>query len=212
MIQISPGFRTGFAWPTLMIVKPAIGYAHEPLTPITEPVRLASTTGLSTRIRSDHKHTQLRTGSAEREFAYQSSSGQKGVGFHGANGTIAKTTNAVYAGHDGNIYKKNPDGGWSQYVKGGGWNTVDTSAAKQQIQQTSQNVERSRTGNTGSQSLGSASRAARSVPREAIPSGTLQGLDTSAQARQRGQAQTERFQNFRRSGGGGRFGGLRGRR
>ena len=154
------------------------------------------------------------------KFGYQTSSGQAGVGFHGANGTVANTTNGVYAGHDGNVYKKNSNGSWSQY-NNGSWNQVDTTQAKQQAQQNLQSrqqsgnsqsvgAQRSSAG-TSSQSVGSVSRASQ-TSRQGSPdvsSSTMQGLNSSAQARQRGQQQTQRFQNTggRRFGGGG--GGFR---
>jgi len=43
---------------------------------------------------------------------------------HGANGTIAKGTNGTFVVHDGNIYKKNGTGDWSQASKDG-WKPVD---------------------------------------------------------------------------------------
>jgi len=158
-------------------------------------------------------------------FGYQTSSGQAGAGFHGANGTIANTTNGVYAGHDGDVYRKNSDGSWSQY-NNGNWNSVDTAAAKQQAQQ---NVQ-SRQQNANSQNLGAASRTAQQAPsgtgqplgasqNERVQSSqnarqgssqvspnTLQGLNDSAQARQLGQQHTQEFQRTRgRMGGGGGF-------
>jgi hypothetical protein len=149
-------------------------------------------------------------------FGYQTSSGQAGAGFHGANGTVANTTNGVYAGHDGNVYKKNGDGTWSQYDKGN-WNQVDSSAAKQQAQQNLQSRQQT-AGSANSTARASQTPTSqttqlsnRSSGTSATPSGsrptpsseTMQGLDNSANARQRGQAQTQRFQRSSagRSGG-----------
>ena len=152
------------------------------------------------------------------KFGYQTSEGQAGVGYRGANGSIANTTNGVYAGHDGNVYKKNSDGSWNQY-NNGSWNPVDTTAAKQQAQQNLQSRQQSastqpagstsRTEQTtprattqpSTQSLGSASRTPQATTRPAPSSETMQGLNSSAQARQRGQQQTQRFQHSRPSGG-----------
>jgi hypothetical protein len=155
-------------------------------------------------------------------YAYQTSSGQAGVGFHGANGTVANTTNGVYAGHDGNVYRKNSDGSWSQY-NNGNWNQVDTSGAKQQAQQNLQNRQqtagsqpigstdrttqttRNNAGSVGaSQNLGSVSRASQNEHLNStnVSPDTMRGLNNSAQARQRGQFETQRFQR-----GAGRFGG-----
>lgn len=134
---------------------------------------------------------------------FQTSSGQAGVSFHGNNGTIATTTNGLYAGRDDNVYRKNSDGSWSEYTKGGGWNTVDASAAKQQAQDKIQDARQQpahnlRGGSETARPLGSASMAGRTGSQQTIPSSTLQGLNSSAWARQRGQSQSQRFRHFRR--------------
>lgn len=51
--------------------------------------------------------------------AYRTAGGQSGVIHHGQNGTIAKGANGTFVGHDGNIYRKNADGSWSQHTKNG---------------------------------------------------------------------------------------------
>ena len=83
---------------------------------------------------------------------------------HGANGTIAKGTNGTFVGHDGNIYKKNGTGEWSQASKDG-WKPVDK---------------------PGQGNLGGATR-------KEIPGNVMDGLNRSDGARQRGQFQTQRF-------------------
>jgi len=123
-------------------------------------------------------------------FGYQGSGGQ-GAGFRGANGTVARTNNYTYAGNDGNVYRKDSSGNWSKY-NNGDWNSVDTTAAKQQAQQNIQNAKQNRP-----------TTQPRSTSRESIQPHTWQGLSNSDAARQRGQFQTQRFQNFSR--GGGRF-------
>jgi hypothetical protein len=115
---------------------------------------------------------------------YRTNTGQSGVIAHGRNGGTAVRTNNgnMYAGHDGNVYKRNGAGNWSQY-NNGGWNQVNHPNAGNNI-----------------------SGATRNVSPE-----TMQGLNRAAQNRDRGQFQTQRFQNFQRSGGnfnrggGGRF-------
>jgi hypothetical protein len=110
----------------------------------------------------------------------------QGGGFHGANGTIARTNNYTYAGNDGNVYRKDSSGGWSKYDNGN-WNSVDTSAAKQQAQQRAQTARE---------------QHPNYQPRQNVSSSTWQGLNNSAASRERGQFQTQRFQNIQRSGGG----------
>jgi hypothetical protein len=103
---------------------------------------------------------------------YRTSTGQAGVIHSGPGGTTVKTNNGnVYAGHDGNVYKKDQGGAWSQYNQNGGWNKVNNNVANQQK------------------------------------------LGGSEQARNRGQMQSNSFQNFQRGRGGGfGGGGFRGRR
>jgi hypothetical protein len=99
--------------------------------------------------------------------AYQTSSGRQGTVTRGVGGTVARTSNGVYAGRDGNVYRSDSQGNWSRYDNGN-WNRVDSSQSRQQVQQNLQNRQRQ---------------------------STMEGLTRSAEARQRGQTQTERFQN-----------------
>jgi hypothetical protein len=115
---------------------------------------------------------------------YRGSNGQ-GVAYRGANGTVARNGNYTYAGHDGNVYRHDSSGNWSQY-NNGSWNTVDTSAARQQAQQKAQNAR----------------QQWQAQPHPNVSSDTMQRLNNSAASRQRGQFQTQRFQNFQRFGGG----------
>jgi len=148
---------------------------------------------------------------------YRTSTGQHGTAYYGQNGAVVHgANNSVYAGNDGNVYRRDSSGDWSKYDNGN-WNTVDTTAAKQQAQQNFQTSHPNAQQNTqdfqashpnAQQNLQTARQSAASqnlgASRSAVPNGsTLQGLDRSATARQRGQLQTGRFQNFNR--GGGRF-------
>jgi hypothetical protein len=136
---------------------------------------------------------------------YRTSNGQQGVAYKGANGTVVHgNNNSVYAGNDGNVYKKDSSGSWSKYDNGS-WNSVDTSGAKQQAQnyqashpQAQQNAQQARQ-NAGGQGLGASHGSA------PVSQDTMQGLNQSSAARQRGQTQTQRFQGARGGGGGGRF-------
>src|SRR6202020_1481053 len=72
--------------------------------------------------------------------SYQTSKGSAGAGVSGANGNsgfVAKdaNNNNVYAGADGNVYKKDSSGNWSKYDDGN-WTPVDpATGAKQSLQQ-----------------------------------------------------------------------------
>jgi len=123
--------------------------------------------------------------------AVQTAQGGQAVAGRGASGGSAyagkSASGDVYAGKDGNVYKRSSSGGWQSY-QNGGWNTVDTSAAKANAQQRAQSSERPASG-----SLQGSSQA--------------QSLGQEFQNRQRGANQSERFQNVQRSGGGGLGGG-----
>jgi hypothetical protein len=138
----------------------------------------------------------------------------------GANGTVVRGSNGVYAGNDGNVYRKDGTGSWSKYDNGS-WNTVDTSAAKQQAQQNlqtnhpdaqqnfqanhpdaRQNAQNVRQQGATTPTL-NASGQGRSM--QGVSPSTMDNLNRSAESRQRGQMQTQRFQNVHRGGGGGRF-------
>ena len=133
---------------------------------------------------------------------YRTSSGQQGVVTRGANGNaVAHGTNGTYVGHDGNVYRKDSTGNWSQY-NNGNWNHVDTSQAQAQAQQKIQNAQANRP--TGTQQSLGATRQTATQNHVNVNSDVVSGLNRSAASRQRGQMQTQRFQNFHR-GGGGRF-------
>ncbi len=89
--------------------------------------------------RSGHVSTAYGTA-----FGYQTSSGQEGVVRHGANGTVVHTNNGVYAGQDGNVYRKDPNGNWSEYNRNGNWSQVNNNVgATRQPNNTLQNLNRS---------------------------------------------------------------------
>ena len=108
---------------------------------------------------------------------YRTSSGESGTAYLGQNGKAIRTPNGVYAGNDGNVYRKDAGGGWNK-DNNGSWSQVDASAVRPQAADRSQNAN---------------------VP--GARSDTLEDLNRSELARQRGQVQTQRFQNFRRGGG-----------
>jgi hypothetical protein len=133
---------------------------------------------------------------------YRTSTGQQGVVTRGANGTVAHGSNGTYVGHDGNVYRRDSTGNWSQYNNSNGnWNHVDTSNAQAQAQQRAQTASQNRSTN---QSLGATSRQPATQSHVNVNSDVTNGLNRSAESRHRGQMQTQRFQNFHR-GGGGRF-------
>jgi hypothetical protein len=76
--------------------------------------------------------------------SFQTSKGSEGAGVTGKNGNsafVAKdaNNNNVYAGADGNVYKKDSNGDWSKY-ENGGWTPVDPSTGAAQTKKQSQNL------------------------------------------------------------------------
>jgi hypothetical protein len=74
--------------------------------------------------------------------SYQTSKGGSGAGVVGPGGQTyyhgTTDSGTQYAGKDGNVYKQNPDGNWSEYSNGS-WTPVNTTQAQQQVQQRGQN-------------------------------------------------------------------------
>ena len=97
--------------------------------------------------------------------SFQTSKGSAGAGYAGANGNsgfVAKdaNNNNVYAGADGNVYKKDSNGNWSKYDNGN-WTPVDPSTGAAQVKQQKQNSTNSNS-LTQSKSKGSSNLGAQS--------------------------------------------------
>ena len=113
----------------------------------------------------------------------QTSTGGAAVGARGASGAGAVGRSAsgdLYAGRDGNVYKQS-GGSWQQY-NNGNWQNVDapSSAAGQRAQEFQQQ--------RGTDSAGSRADTSQ-----------MQNLNRDFDSRQRGSAQSERFQSSQRS-------------
>jgi hypothetical protein len=118
--------------------------------------------------------------------------------------TLAKGSgsNNVYAGRDGNVYRRDDSGNWQQHGgKGEGWSDVDKGGGNRPQQQPA--------GSTGT----------RERPNQSLPGETRQSLDRQHQSRDLGAQRTQQarqpsagFQgggSMRGGGGGGRGGGRR---
>lgn len=103
----------------------------------------------------------------------------------------------MYAARNGNVYK-NTGSGWSQYGNGS-WSSVN-SPGTTNVQDRAQ--DRAQSANRASGTF-RASEHERSSSRTRGSSG-FGDVDRDFQSRQRGGANSERFNNFQRSGGGGR--------
>lgn len=186
-------------------------------------------------------HINTRGGDA---FAYQTSGGKEGVITRGPRGNATvHTNNGIYAGRDGNVYKKDNNGSWSKY-NNGNWdnvshdqnkaaanrntqkaadrsNNLSGATRKENLSGNTRNAERAnvpnRTTEPTRQNLGGETRqlpertanqnlrgATREMPQRDLGSheDVMQGLRNSDAARQRGEMQTERFNNFQRNNGG----------
>lgn len=100
--------------------------------------------------------------------SFQTSKGSAGAGFSGANGNsgfVAKdaNNNNVYAGVDGNVYKKDSNGNWSKYDNGS-WTPVDPTTAEAEAKTNAQNKKNGNdaagSSNNGSSNNNSANKSA----------------------------------------------------
>jgi hypothetical protein len=146
-------------------------------------------------------------------------SGQNGSGFLGQSGS-----GDVYAGKDGNAYKRT-DNGWQQY-ENGAWNAVDSSAAKANAQAKAQsagatgeraqaaqanatNGQRPQTAQTSTNPGGtqrdrtaantSSLQQSGAQRSSTATSSQVQSLDRDAKARQQGTERTQKYQRQSRS-------------
>jgi hypothetical protein len=148
--------------------------------------------------------------------SFQTSKGSAGAGVTGANGNsafVAKdaNNNNVYAGADGNVYKKDSSGNWSKYDNGS-WTPVDpsTGAAQTKAQQ-KQNPGGSTSSTnslTGSQAKGSGAGAGSSGTSPAT--GNASGQTSSRGARGNSQTQPVQPSAQGTNGGSGTMGQLNG--
>ena len=108
------------------------------------------------------------------------------VGAGNASGAIRTDSGDVYAGRDGNVYKKQGDGSWQQYDGGSGnWN----SATQQQRDQATQRAQDAK-GQAGTTSRPST-----------MDSGTTGQLNRDSAARSEGSQRTKDYGTYGRSGG-----------
>ncbi len=146
-------------------------------------------------------HTQSQSGAAGSAGSFSSSTGAKGGAVAGAGGNNAgavKTAGGdVYAGADGNVYKKT-DSGWQKYDSGS-WN----------------NVQRPSTQGSNAQARTTAAQGGQARPAAAQGGyaggqGRFEGmghLDQDYSARTMGGMRQQQFEGMRGGFGGGGFGG-----
>ena len=118
------------------------------------------------------------------------------------NTTLAKGSGSdnIYAGRDGQVYRRNESGDWQKYEgKGDGWSDVD-----KRPDRPNQDLPGDKRGGRPNQDL-PGDRASRDRVE------TRQSLDRSHQTRQAGDARAQQFRSGGFQGGGGRMGGGGGR-
>jgi len=140
----------------------------------------------------------------------QGSGGGSATGIRTDNGKgfVGKKGDDVYAGKDGNVYKKG-DNGWQQWDKGNGWSDVNRPENRPS--------DGSRPGADGGgvqrpsqqPGQGGAGAANRPSTQPAQPGGgnSVNQLDRDSRARSQGQQQTRDYGNYQRSGGSSSRGG-----
>ncbi len=169
-------------------------------------------------------HVTAANGSA---FAYHTSGGRNGVIVNDRAGTSIHTNNGnrVYAGPDGNVYRKNDNGSWSQYNNhnkqwessnlGGAERKTPNGSEKQNLggvekkepirtEKPERSPVISHTERPGSGNIGGATQ-------HPISEGTLNNLNRSDTSRSRGNKQFQQLQRHQQEGGG-HAGFKRGRR
>jgi hypothetical protein len=138
--------------------------------------------------------------------SFQTSKGSAGAGFNGANGNsgfVAKdaNNNNVYAGVDGNVYKKDSDGNWSKYDDGS-WTPVDKSTAEANAQTKAQDKSQDKS-QTKSQNLDGSRKSTTPGANDNSP-GSAAGNGKTPDPSQRGQrAQNPPTQTAPSTGSGG---------
>jgi hypothetical protein len=120
--------------------------------------------------------------------SFQTSKGSAGAGFSGANGNRGfvsqdANNNNVYAGADGNVYKKDSNGNWSKWDNGS-WTPVDPTTAEAQAKTDAQNRKASNQASGSSNNLGSTA-GNNSNPNRPDPSGRDQAGSGQSTANQR---------------------------
>jgi hypothetical protein len=133
----------------------------------------------------------------------QSSQGSA-VGIRGARGgTVVKGSNNVYAGKDGNIYRKDSSGNWSKYEGRGNWGSVDTPSphGNRQSAQGS-GVSRESAAQPAQQRAGDRATATPSqTNRGSWSPETRSQLDRESEARRDGERRAAQQRQYERSGG-----------
>lgn len=115
----------------------------------------------------------------------------------------------LYAGHNGNVYKKTDDG-WQSYDPDGGWSDVRPETPQPQAQATQQGAREAQRQNTSASIYGPAEVPRQTSGSRQYESGGYGQLDRDAAARRSGYSNFERSRSG--SFGGGRQSGSRPRR
>ncbi len=124
---------------------------------------------------------------------YRTSDGGAGRVVYGSQGAagVAKTANDdVYAGKDGNVYKRDPSGNWSKYDNGN-WDPVDKSSGQQHKTGGDNSTLKSRQGTATSPTSLNQQRSADLQQRAQAPAGQNRQGVTPVPERQTGQAATQ---------------------
>jgi hypothetical protein len=142
--------------------------------------------------------------------------GQDGRGFIGSNGEN------VYAGRDGNVYRRDQNGNWSKWDNGG-WNSVPAAEQRNSVRDSMLSDRGRQQERVNRRDNATGERAGQTSPRNQMDSSTLRGLERDRAARREGAQRTRDSGSYSRSrsssagsyrGGGGGFrgggGGFRG--
>jgi len=127
----------------------------------------------------------------------------------GNTGAVRTGGGDVYAGHDGNVYRKNDSGGWEQSNGSGGWSPADGSQAQQARDRAAQSGATGQArdrASSGGATAGTATAGTQSA-------GTTGQLERDSSARTSGNTRTTNRSGWESSGGtrsgAGSYGGAR---
>ncbi len=123
-----------------------------------------------------------------------SRSGQDGRGFIGAKG------DNVYAGRDGSVYRRDPNGSWSKWDNGN-WNSVARPEQNSAVRDGMLNDRARQQERQNRRDNASGERAGQASPRNQMDSSTLGGLERDRAARSEGAQRSRDRGTYNRSGG-----------
>src|SRR6185437_10840072 len=128
--------------------------------------------------------------------------GEGGRGFVGSNGEN------VYAGRDGNVYRRDQNGNWSKWDNGK-WNSAQRPEQHNSVRDSMLNDRARQQERQSLRDSASGERAGQAAPRNQMDPSTLGGLERDRAARREGAQRTRDYGSYSRGSSGSRAGSSR---